>query len=267
MGFSSSCIKGTRHDVCQDAVYVKRKDNIWVAALSDGAGSAAKSEYGSKALVQNIADYVILSFDKLLNKLHKNAHDFKKTIVDKALEILETTAKNQSCTEKELSSTLLFVASNGRKAFFFHVGDGVIILRKGSKYSIVSKPYNGEYANETVFINSHDAIETSRAGIINLSRNFSFFLMSDGPEPVFYSKKTEDVFSQNLISYVDDKLIEIEVEKTRNSFLEYVLNERCRPYSADDLSIVVVNYRKQSTRTKHKRKREKKRHRTQKVGP
>ncbi len=195
-----------------------------------------------------------------------DALGFKKNIVDKALEILEETAEKQMCTTKDLASTLMFVASDGEKAILFHVGDGVIILRCDNNYAVVSKPYNGEYANETVFINSCNAVETAQADTIDLSQSFSFFLMSDGPEPVFYSKKTEGVFSLNLLAYVDDKLNKIKNKETRDNLLKYVLTERCRPYSADDLSLVVISCRKLQTKSKRtfRRSRGINRHRNKK---
>lgn len=256
---SDSCVGSPRHEVCQDSVFIRpnnpKESHLVVAALSDGAGSAYKSEFGSKALVEGITEYVISSFDILLKKIEKDALEFKRKVVEEALKLLNETAENQLCTVKDLSSTLMFIASDGKKAIFFHVGDGVIILRRGMEYSVVSKPYNGEYANETVFINSRDAVETARAGIIEFSEDYSFFLMSDGPEPVFYSKKTEGVFSLKLLEFVDDSLKKMRNEEVRNNFLEYVLNERCRPYSADDLSIVVVSCRRNTSKPKRRLRR------------
>ena len=251
--------------MCQDSVcvrqYSSRGKQYVVAALSDGAGSAAKSEYGSKALVEGITEHIISFFDSLVALVSKDNLSFRTEIIEAANSILEKTSEDQNCTIKDLASTLMFVAADQKNVIYFHVGDGVIIMRKGDAFSVISKPYNGEYANETVFVSSHGAADDAHAGIFELSGNIdSFFLMSDGPEPVFYSKRDEKPWSLQLLSFVDNKCIMIpDDENRRNLFVKYVLEERCRPYSPDDLSLIILSRVKTLTKEERIQRRHQKR--------
>lgn len=251
--------------MCQDSVYIRQYSNrgkqYIVAALSDGAGSAAKSEYGSKALVEGITEYVISFFDSLVALVSKDKLAFKTEIIEEANDILEKTSKDKSCAVRDLASTLMFVATDQKNIIYFHVGDGVIIMRKRDMFSVISKPYNGEYANETVFVNSHDAADVAHAGIFELSGSVdSLFLMSDGPEPVFYSKRDGKPWSLKLLSFIDNKCRTMhEDENLRNLFLKYVLEERCRPYSPDDLSLIILDCFNMLTKEKKIQRRHQKR--------
>lgn len=255
---SAACERSPRHDVSQDSTCIKGNSNkpeLVCLALSDGAGSALKSEYGSKALVEEISNTVWLKFDELFALIQKQGEDiFISNIIDEANKILERVSIQEGCKLKDLSSTLMFVAADGKKALWFHVGDGVIIQKASGSFSVLSLPFNGEYANETIFVNSLTAKNAAHAGIIDLSEDHSFFLMSDGPETVFYSKTKKDINSKELLSFIDEKNKTIEDDNYRNELLRYILHERCRPYSSDDLSIIAAGLIKTLQEKRKKRR-------------
>lgn len=260
---STACEKSPNHDVSQDSICVKwdnKKPQLVCLALSDGAGSASKSEYGSKALVEGIANAVWHEFYSYVNLIQEQGKDvFISKVIDVANKILENVSIQEGCKMKDLSSTLMFVASDGKTALWFHVGDGVIIQRSSGSFFVLSHPFNGEYANETIFVNSLNAKNVARADIFKLSEvNYSFFLMSDGPETVFYSKTNRDINSRELLSFIDEKNRSIEDENYRNELLKYILHERCRPYSPDDLSIVVAELIRTLQEKKNRRNRKRK---------
>ncbi len=233
-----------RHEVCQDSIHVSSTvNNLVCSALSDGAGSATKSEFGSKALVEKVSDYVVSFFDSLYKLASSDVHAYILRIVEWANEVLERTAIEQFCSVKNLASTLLFVASNGEKVLWFHVGDGVIIQKLDREFSVLSKPFNGEYANETVFVCSSGAVSNAHGGAFVLPKNIpvSYYLMSDGPETVFYSKRTQSVYSKALITFLDNFVSNNPDASQRNLLLNLILKERCRLYSGDDLSMIVMN--------------------------
>lgn len=253
----------SRHEVCQDSVHISSTvNNLVCSALSDGAGSAAKSEFGSKALVEKVADYVVSFFDSLYKLASSDTHTYIIRIVEWAKEVLERTAIEQFCSVKDLASTLLFVASDGEKVLWFHVGDGVIIQKLDKEFSVLSKPFNGEYANETVFVCSSGAVANAHGGAFILPKNIpvSYYLMSDGPEIVFYSRRTQSVISKGLVTFLDNFTSNNPDASQRNLLLNLILKERCRPHSGDDLSMIVMNRIRPTIPNRIKRRIIKRRH-------
>lgn len=231
-----------RHPNCQDNISIKKLGPILCSCVSDGAGSALLSEFGSEALTENICDYVCNSFYELMNTAELDISLFKARVLDKSNDVLKTVQESKQCSLQDLSATLLFFASDGKRALWFHVGDGVIIAKRNTEFYVISAPFNGEYSNETVFVTSSHALELADAGILHLEPHgqYSFLLMTDGPEIVFYSRKKNSVISEQIIIYLESFISNKQNKGQGDRLLQYLLHERCRKYSADDLSIAFL---------------------------
>ncbi|MGN1347154.1 MAG: protein phosphatase 2C domain-containing protein, partial [Eubacteriales bacterium] len=103
---------------------------------------------------------------------------------------LENHAESLDVTIKQLPCTLLAVAVRGNDYLMFHLGDGVIAYRKEGKMLVASHPYNGEYANTTVFLTSPQAIRYAKVAKGTREKLEGFLLMSDGCERSLYSRKS-----------------------------------------------------------------------------
>lgn len=228
-----------RHTNCQDSVTTKTYGPIVCSCVSDGAGSSILSELGSKALTEGMCDYFCRSFCSLYETATRDIEYFKSIILGKAEIILRAVQKTNQCELHDLSATLIIFASDGKKAVWFHVGDGVIISKNNEEFAVISAPVNGEYSNETVFVTSRYAMELSKAGFFSLEKRnqYSFLLMTDGPEVFFYSRKNNSVISRPIISYIEQIISTNKKAGQGDRLLQYLLHERCRKYSADDLSI------------------------------
>ncbi|MBR3502542.1 MAG: protein phosphatase 2C domain-containing protein [Alphaproteobacteria bacterium] len=139
---------------CQDYALYKSKGTNFVAAVSDGAGSAKYGKIGAKIIVETICD-------SLLNiNMQNAAQEVEKAVIrarDKALyHRLNKTQSEYSLAD--FSATMVGVFYDGKKGLFFHIGDGAAIAVCGENKQdiVVSEPENGAFPCETFFFTMPD---------------------------------------------------------------------------------------------------------------
>lgn len=157
-------IIGTSHQKgqlpCQDySSYLRSQiggEDVLIVGVSDGAGSAAFSHLGSKEAV-----------DALLRQVK----DRKRPVADisredveawfsETLSHLKSVAEQEKIETKDLACTLLIAVLDDRHAVFAQIGDGAWIAELDGIWGAATWPQNGEFANETKFITSPDALDS-----------------------------------------------------------------------------------------------------------
>lgn len=204
---------------CQDWAMSKRFDNGDIAiSLADGAGSSKYSHYGSSLVATRVSQLISDHFDEAFGNSAKKEVFKQRLIRQLQIDVSELTKLGINLTEDErnhhslpsrdqqllvpckvsdLACTILCIVVRGNRFVAIHVGDGVMgieLTRYGNTIlEVLSRPDNGEFANETYFVTSSSAIESARmvTGRINsATRNVTgFILMSDGPESALYNKR------------------------------------------------------------------------------
>lgn len=180
---------------CQDSVSTVYRRNVSAVSLSDGAGSCTHSHIGSQICANTLCSIMCRHFDELWLM---DATEAKAKTLQTIAELLICEADERNLSLHDLSATALAVAVKKNRFIAFHIGDGVIGIEledsMGNKQlETLSAPDNGEYPNETCFINSNTALQHLRLkrGSIrqpNGSSISGFILMSDGPESALYRK-------------------------------------------------------------------------------
>ena len=142
---------------CQDAGncrIVKSIDgnDVLLSVASDGAGSATRSEIGSKITVDTFLEQFgemvktesLIKIDKLyvLNWIR----NVNAKILEKATE--------ENLHPREFACTVLAAIVAFDEAVFFQVGDGAIVISEfaSTDYCPMFWPQHGEFANQTNFI-------------------------------------------------------------------------------------------------------------------
>ena len=174
---------------CQDKSKVINRENTYVIALADGAGSASHSHFGAAAVVDSISKFLLEKFDDIIS--NNNGAKVKEEILFVVRKELENIAEEHRCRIEDLASTMLVVVVKDDNFLIIHVGDGVIGLIKDNEVKVASKPENGEFSNSTIFITAENAINYMKIYKGKTDKINGFIIMSDGTAESFYNKRSE----------------------------------------------------------------------------
>lgn len=153
----AASVAGTSHGrsgvPCQDAHFYIQQDNLLIAAVADGAGSASSAEIGSsvaaRTSVEKIAD--------LISATPKFSDDIIGAIIQEGLiaarASLEREAQERSIALRDLATTLIVLVASEESVVAAQVGDGaIVVLSAAGELICVTVPPRGEYINETTFL-------------------------------------------------------------------------------------------------------------------
>lgn len=215
---------------CQDAFCYRNLGERLVAVVCDGAGSAAYGEQGaalvSRELVERLAKFTAVPDENQLTTLVESVRD---TILLQAQE-RELSAGDFACTVVaawlgESASTVL------------HIGDGVAALHIDADEHF-SLPENGEYANQTWFLTSHDWRDHLRISQF-VGRVTQLVMMSDGVQPFALNRSGDALFAP-FIAPVMNYLRQIP-EKQGSEALRITLDDpRTWAITGDDKTLLIA---------------------------
>jgi hypothetical protein len=161
-------VPGTRHIragiPCQDAYgYRLIHNDLVIASVADGLGSAPRSADGSKVAVKAALESLQASI------IHQQLPGFAawtqimKHAFANARSALEETARIHSVTLREYATTLIVVAVTQSWIVTGHIGDGSVVVFNQEKTILnVSPPERGEYLNETIPLTAPQALASVR---------------------------------------------------------------------------------------------------------
>jgi hypothetical protein len=224
-------------DVCQDAVEVVSIGDFYTLALSDGAGSAARSDEGSNALVSALTEY----FSK--NKEIYSSFSLENIQEHVCLVISQVRTKLIAKGELNLfHATLVFMVGNQSLVHVFHLGDGAgLVGERISKNEILlhrSDPHNGEFSNETYFF-TEDSWQTHLRSFSVKNPEFCI-VCSDGVDPFLWdsAKGTRVGFLKPLLNNVLSAAGDIEL--ANKALLSIISDPRADQVTSDDKSLAVM---------------------------
>lgn len=230
---SASC-RGTSHERAgvrlQDAksCFVPKgiRKDIFVAIISDGAGSAAFGGQGASLVCRALGVAVRRHF-KAERELPTDAQI--ESWVDSARDLISTVADRREALPRDFAATLVFVISDGNSAVIGHIGDGCAVLKDESLSKWVAPlwPDHGEYASTTTFVTDDPApkIRMNRyAGAVS-----ALVLFTDGLERLaldFVSRQPFERFYEGVCRPLFE-----------NSIVgrDHVLSEELRRYLGSNL--------------------------------
>lgn len=152
--------KGTSHEKtglpCQDYGCAKEVDGpagpVFVAVVSDGAGSALRADVGSKIASVNMLrlaqDFLRRSPRSELGE--ETTWEWLDAIRDK----INAEAERVRLKPRDFAATIVTIIADDLGATIIHVGDGAVAIKStnSTAWSVPSWPYQGEYASTTSFI-------------------------------------------------------------------------------------------------------------------
>mgnify|MGYP003599965795 FL=1 len=206
---------------CQDAVKVSEKPRP-ILVLCDGAGSAAVSEQGSQATVQQLTRFCQSLEPLIKTYLDQNSTEtpqfLVRLLIRHAIGILEDLAKQQRRSIRDFRCTLNMAIVGTQQILWLKVGDGEIIQEQikliddkneEATYLCLGQHNKGEFANQTQFIDDQLRLTDVHWGLLDTQSTTGIVLMSDGAAEKLVSTQRDRVaplITQWLVHLRHEKL-------------------------------------------------------------
>jgi len=151
---------GTSHiqtkQPCQDYASGRILDaDTIVLVCADGAGSASRSEVGSRFVCTSLLNIIATALENglsLKDITRERVVEWHGTVSSPA----ESGGVSENVDLREFATTILTAIVGPSNALFSHIGDGVIVYGEGDEYRTPFWPQQGEYANTTYFLTGSD---------------------------------------------------------------------------------------------------------------
>lgn len=240
----AASVRGKSHEkvgqLCQDAHHwEKLPDGVLVAAVADGAGSATLGKVGAIVAAQTAVEICL--------QAHKPRHDdgegWQEVLSDALVAAkiaVEAEAIACNMTARDLATTLILVIATPKLIAAAQVGDGVAVAgdARGNIIALTT-PQRGEYANETTFLVSPNALDTAQinlwhgtpANIAILSDGLQLLALEVGegtPHTPFFSP----LF--NFIAAVTDE------DEAKEQLVAFLRSPRIAERTDDDLTLLLA---------------------------
>jgi hypothetical protein len=224
---------------CQDRCAITSHGRWVIAALADGAGSAAFAEQGAELAVNAALAHLLneaRAKDAVgLDALRAAAHAARDAIVGEAG--VDGDVRAYACT-------LQLVALSDTGGAALQIGDGLIAVNQGQDgWEWVFWPQRGEFANTTYFVTDVNAADqwevTELAPYV-----FEFALMSDGLEVLaldYAAQLAHSPFFEGLLPALRSETASGELTKLAGQLhTHFLMSARVRQRTDDDLSLVIA---------------------------
>lgn len=248
---AAASVIGTSHAKtglpCQDSARVRLVNTpqgpVLVSAVSDGAGSAAHSEMGSRAAVTT-ATYLIENYLEAGGTVSAIDHETALSWLAQIQSVISNLAIEAGTSVREFACTLMVAVVAFDVSVFLQVGDGAMVVREEGDdgWSYVFWPQHGEYINSTNFVTSLDASEVMEFAR-PARRIESFSCFSDGIESLvlhYATKTVHDSFFNAMIEPVRASSADGVDEALSESLVQYLSADRVCDRTDDDKSLVLA---------------------------
>jgi len=153
---------------CQDAhAWEALPGGLLIAAVSDGAGSAAFSDEGASAAasaaIAALRQRLTTEDMTVISQEQGGWHGVLTDAVEQARQAVVALAERRGEPLREFAATLIVVIATSEFVTAMQVGDGAAVAgdERGALFTLTS-PQAGEYINETFFLGAPDSLATAQ---------------------------------------------------------------------------------------------------------
>lgn len=243
--FAAAQATGTSHlrtgSPCQDRLACSVLANgSLVAAVSDGAGSAPRSEVGAEIAVQTVADRLRRHLEEadgpaLTCALQDAALYARAAILARAEEDGEEVGS--------YAATLLALVDTPDGGAALQIGDGVIVVGgEVGGWRWMFWPERGEYANTTRFLTDDDAPDRIRVAELASSPT-DIAVMTDGLQSLaldYAGESVHEPFFRGMFHPLHGSSGSGELPALSVSLEEFLSSDRVRLRTDDDVSLILA---------------------------
>ncbi len=148
-------VPGKHHKTSEDAYCVLHEEDLFVAAIADGVGSAKCGGEGSSLAVETVATFIVENYP-LVDRNELVVKSLIRTAYQKALSNIKRQADQAKEDLAEYDTTLMVIVYDYVTSTFYygHCGDG----------GIIAQQTNGKYVNLTPCQRVDQCVLTLRSG-------------------------------------------------------------------------------------------------------
>lgn len=234
-----------------DYRYCGGRQRAVILAVADGAGSAPRSGEGSRLAASVSVATAARGFNRYqrIAGLQPAVGDGRRwhlailrQAIGKARATIVQRSQEDGGAPQDFATTLLVALATPRRIFAAQIGDGAILAfntRTGQARTLCDS-HNGRYANETLFITTHNGIirNIAHTGRGNVGDYNGIGLITDGLENLALKmpgRQPHVPFWGPMFC----SLLEDGAEVTGQRLDDFVASDRVRSRTSDDLTILI----------------------------
>jgi hypothetical protein len=227
---------------CQDYGHYVVADDVLIGVVCDGAGSASEGQAGAEFFARRVTELLTESVKSstLDGSREAEYRDVLAGIVGRVRSELGETAQARQLTLRDFACTLVGCVASRTGGCFFHIGDGFAIYMKDDGESVLSRPENGEHADETYFVTDTAWSEHLRVTVISeINQGGLIGLMSDGTAP-FAVNRPKTGFYRPFIDPVVNFLRNVTEEHGSEALKNVLADEKTYQITPDDKTLLLA---------------------------
>lgn len=173
---------GTAHlqnnEKCQDIIWQHVSNQFACVTMADGAGSVPYATEGATIAVEASKRWLEQTRQDLFDM---DADTIRKKTISHLWEELGKVCHDKKCPMADLSTTLLFLATNGKRLVAVNIGDGLVgRIGNDGRQEVILGQEHSKYVNESFFITDPNCEEKLRVFIGSYDPDSTYFLLTDG---------------------------------------------------------------------------------------
>jgi hypothetical protein len=236
---------------CQDFGGNRILGDVLIGAVADGAGSAAHADIGAKLAISIVLEYLTLT-EVWLQKRQQSwrslppSEELIRKLFTKITNKVSLGLRKQAATSgyafDDLACTLLVFLATPDWIAAMQIGDGFIVVRsQASDYKLLFQPDKGEYANQTTFVTSINALAEMQICILHQRSTF-ICAATDGLERVAIRLSDWTAFPP-FFKPLEEYLIETSHPETDDKYLiSFLESDRLNDRTDDDKTLLLCFY-------------------------
>jgi hypothetical protein len=227
---------------CQDACAYELEGEVLCAVVCDGAGSVSVSDEGAQWVAGRMA-HELRELVRAGHAPHEHPEPLVRAmlleLIDRVRNELDAKAHASGHVLNDYASTLVGAVCNAECGWLFHIGDGVAVAEPSTEEPpLVSRPENGEYANETYFVTGADW--ASHLRLLPIERPLRLLaLMSDGAAAFAMARGNTGLY-RPFIEPVERYLAGVTEAAGQQALEATLADPRTHPITGDDKALLIA---------------------------
>ena len=225
---------------CQDACYWRREGETLMAAVADGAGSASHSDLGAFLATRT----AVTRFSPPPEPDTPSADAVWKAALRHAVEsarhTVEREARTRGLRARDLASTLILAVLSPGLTAAAHIGDGAAVAADGAGHlTALTRPVQGEYANETVFLTGRHALDDVQLSVHRTPAAY-LALLSDGLQMLALTLSGEQPHGPFFTPFFRYMAGAPDEREGQRQLIRFLCSSRVRSRTDDDLTLLLA---------------------------